>query len=71
MVPSHYHLFPNQKKKWIGGKRFSSNSEVIASANYFDDLESSTYNEDIGNFEYRWNNLFFFKEMIDYRTILV
>jgi [histone H3]-lysine36 N-dimethyltransferase SETMAR len=55
LAPSDYHLFPNLKK-WLGGKRFSTNSEVIAAVNgYFEDLDTSTYNAGIANLEYRWN----------------
>lgn len=43
MAPSHYHLFPNLKK-WLGDKRFSYNSKVIAVVHsYVDSLDSSTY----------------------------
>ncbi|XP_011251320.1 histone-lysine N-methyltransferase SETMAR-like [Camponotus floridanus] len=42
-----YFLFPNLKK-WLGGKRFGSNDEVIAQTNaYFEGLDKSYYLEGI------------------------
>lgn len=40
-------------KKFRGGKSFLFNSEVIAVVtSYFNDLDSSSYNDDIANLEY-------------------
>lgn len=55
LAPSDYHLFLNLKK-FLGGKRFSSNFKVIAAVNgYFEDLDSSTYKEGIAKLEHLWN----------------
>lgn len=52
MIPRDHHLFPNLNK-WLGDKRFSSNSEVITSVNsYYDALDSSLYNKGIVNLGY-------------------
>ena len=41
LTPSDYFLFPHQKK-WLGGKRFYANNEIISQTNtYFEDLEKS------------------------------
>lgn len=38
LVPSDYFLFPNLKK-WLGGRRFTSNDDIIAQTNeYFAEL---------------------------------
>ena len=50
LVPSDYFLFPNLKK-WLGGKRFGSNEEVITGTNaYFEGY----YLEGIKKLETRW-----------------
>lgn len=55
LAPCDYFLFPNLKK-WLGGKRFGSNDEVINETNaYFDDLPKSHFLEGIGKLEKRWN----------------
>ena len=54
LAPSDYFLFPNLNK-WLGGKRFYSNDEIISQTNtYFDDLEKSYYLERIQKLEKRW-----------------
>jgi len=54
LAPSDYFLFPNLKK-WLGGKRFGSNEEVIAETNaYFEGLEKTCYLEGIKKLEKRW-----------------
>lgn len=54
LAPSDYYLFPNMKK-WLAGKRFYSNEEVIAETNaYFTDLDKSYYSEGINKLEHRW-----------------
>lgn len=54
-APSDYHLFTILQKR-LGDKRFSSNNGVIAAVNsYFEDLDLSTYNQDIANLEFSWN----------------
>jgi hypothetical protein len=53
LAPSDFFLFPNLKK-WLGGRRFTSNEEVIAETNgYFAELEES-YCEGIKKLEHRW-----------------
>ena len=53
LAPSDYFLFPNLKK-WLGGKRFESNNEVISQTNaYFDDLNKSYFSEGIKKLEKR------------------
>lgn len=43
MAPSDHHV--SKPKKWLGGKRFSTDSEIIAAVNrYLKNLDSSTYN---------------------------
>ncbi|GBP74482.1 Mariner Mos1 transposase [Eumeta japonica] len=52
--PCDYYLFPNLKK-WLGGKRFESNEEVINETNaYFESLEKTYYLEGIKKLEKRW-----------------
>ncbi|GBP03932.1 Histone-lysine N-methyltransferase SETMAR [Eumeta japonica] len=49
-----YYLFSNLKK-WLGGKRFESNEEVITETNaYFESLEKIYYLEGIKKLEKRW-----------------
>ena len=43
LTPSDYFLFPNLKK-WVGGKSFYFNDEIISHTNiYFEDLEKSYF----------------------------
>ena len=52
LSPSDYYLFPNLKK-WLGGKRFTSNSEVMeAVSGYFEDFDKSYFSEIIKNWKY-------------------
>ena len=52
--PSDYFLFLNLKK-WLGGKRFHSNNEIISQTNtYFEDLEISYFLEGKQKLEKRW-----------------
>ncbi|GBP34295.1 Histone-lysine N-methyltransferase SETMAR [Eumeta japonica] len=45
LAPRDYYLFPNLKK-WLGGKRFESNEEVITETKaYFESLEKTYYLE--------------------------
>ncbi|GBP57373.1 Histone-lysine N-methyltransferase SETMAR [Eumeta japonica] len=54
LAPCDYYLFPNLKK-WLGGKRFESNKEVVTETNaYFESLEKTYYLEGIKKFEKRW-----------------
>ncbi|XP_020282790.1 histone-lysine N-methyltransferase SETMAR-like [Pseudomyrmex gracilis] len=55
LAPCEFHLFPNLNK-WLGGKRFSSNHEVIDAVNvYFEELEKSFYQSGISALEKRWS----------------
>jgi hypothetical protein len=55
LAPCDFHLFPNLKK-WLGGKRFANDNEVIDAVNdYFADLDKSTYQSGITALEHRWN----------------
>ena len=43
LAPSDHFLFSNLQK-WLGGKRFYSNDEIISQKNaYFEDLEKSCF----------------------------
>ncbi|CAK9809133.1 Histone-lysine N-methyltransferase SETMAR [Anthophora quadrimaculata] len=54
LAPSDFHLFPNLKK-FLRGKRFSSNEKVIATANdYFEELPENHFREGINELENRW-----------------
>ena len=54
LVPSDYFLLPNLKK-WLGGKRFYSNDEIISQTNkYFEDLEKYYFLVGIQKLEKRW-----------------
>lgn len=54
LAPSDYYLFPDMKK-WMAGRRFYSNEEVIAETNaYFAELDQSYYSEGINKLEERW-----------------
>jgi len=54
LAPCDYYLFPNLKK-WLGGKKFQSNEQVICETNaYFEDLDQSYFMEGIKKLEDRW-----------------
>lgn len=54
LAPSDFHLFPNLKK-FVSGKRFSSNEEVeLAVDDYFNSLPESHFREGILKLEKRW-----------------
>lgn len=54
LAPSDFHLFPNLKK-FVAGKRFLSNEEVIAAVNaYFEDLPKTHFMDGIKLLEKRW-----------------
>ena len=43
-------------KKWLGGKRFGSNDEVIVETNaYFEEFDKSYFKEGLLKLEKRWN----------------
>ena len=55
LAPSDYFLFPNMKS-CFGGKRFSSNEEIIAATNkYFDGFDKNYFLKGIKKLEYRYN----------------
>ena len=55
LAPSDYFLFSNLKI-WLGGKRFSSNEEIIAATNeYFEEYDKNYFLECIKKLEYRYN----------------
>lgn len=54
LAPCDYFLFPNLKR-WLHGKRFYSNDEVIAETSaYFADLPKSYYSDGIKRIESLW-----------------
>ena len=54
LTPSNYYLFPNLKR-WLQGKRFTSNEEVIAETEaYFEGLDVSYYRKGIEMLENRY-----------------
>lgn len=54
LAPSDYYLFPNLKK-WLGGKKFESNEQVIGAVNeYFEGLDESDYKNGITALEHRY-----------------
>lgn len=54
LAPSDFSLFPNLKK-FLAGKRYRSDAEVIAATNaYFEELNESSYRDGIKALEHRW-----------------
>lgn len=54
LAPSDFFLFPNMKK-WLGGKRFTSNEEVITETEaYFEEFDKSYFSDGLKLLEYRW-----------------
>lgn len=54
LAPCEFFLFPNMKK-WLGGKRFSSNEEVIAETEaYFSEFDKKYFLEGLQKLEHRW-----------------
>ncbi|XP_033231983.1 uncharacterized protein LOC117182967 [Belonocnema kinseyi] len=54
LAPSDYYLFPNLKR-WVTGKRFYSNEELIAETEaYFGDLPIEYFSDGIKKLENRW-----------------
>lgn len=54
LAPCDFHLFPNLKK-WLGGKKFLENPEVVAAVDaYFEDLDKSFYETGISALQNRW-----------------
>ena len=62
LAPSDYFLFPNMKT-WLGGKRVSSNEEIIAATNeYFEMFDKNNFLEGIKKLECRYNKFIQSKE---------
>jgi histone-lysine N-methyltransferase SETMAR len=54
LAPCDFHLFANLKK-WLGGQKYSSNTEVIEAVNgYFEGLDESYFRNGIMALEKRW-----------------
>lgn len=54
LAPCDFVLFPDLKK-WLGGKKFSDNSEVIDAVNgYFEGLSGDYYKNSLLKLEHRW-----------------
>lgn len=50
-------------KKWLGGKRFTSNEEVIAEIEaYFAEFDKSYFLDGLKQLEYRWHKYIELKE---------
>ena len=46
LAPLDYFIFPNLKKKWLGGQRFANSEEVEFEVNgYFKELDDSYYKQ--------------------------
>lgn len=55
LAPCDFHLFPNLKK-WLGGQKFSSNTEVVDAVNgYFQGLDKNFYKNGMMALEKRWS----------------
>jgi len=54
LAPCDFFLFPNMKK-WLGGKRFTSNEEVIDQTEaYFEEFNKSYFLDGLKKLEHRW-----------------
>ncbi|XP_033218465.1 uncharacterized protein LOC117173926 [Belonocnema kinseyi] len=63
LTPSDYHLPPNFQK-WLGGKKFPINKEVIDAVNkYFEGLDESAYKNGITALEHRYEKYLSLREM--------
>jgi len=61
LAPCDFFLFPNMKK-WLAGKKFSSNEEVIAATEaYFGEFEKSYFLEGLKKWQERWEKCIFLK----------
>jgi len=62
LAPCDFFLFPNMKK-WLGGKRFTSNEEVIVETEaYFAEFDKSYFLDGLKKLEYRWTKCIELKE---------
>jgi len=54
LAPCDFFLFPNMKK-WLGGKRFTSNEQVIDQTEaYFEEFDKSYFLDGLKKLEHRW-----------------
>lgn len=61
LAPCDFFLFPNLKK-WLAGKKFSSNEDVIAETEaYFGEFDKSYFLEGLKKWEGRWEKCIFLK----------
>lgn len=61
LAPSDFRLFPNLKR-FLRGKRFSSNEEVITAVDgYFEDLPQNHFRDGVNELEKRWKKCIEFK----------
>lgn len=61
LVPSDFFLFPNLKK-WLGGRRVSSNSNIINATNVnLEEFEKSYFLEELKKLERRWKKCIIIK----------
>ena len=64
LAPCDFFLFPNMKK-WLGGKRFTSNEEVIAATEaYFAEFDKTYFLDGLKKLKYRWIKCIELKETI-------
>lgn len=61
LAPCDFFLFPNMKK-WLAGKKFSSNEEVIAETEvYFGEFDKSYFLNGLKKWQERWEKCIFLK----------
>ena len=59
LAPCDFFMFPNMKK-WLSGKRFTSNEQVIAATEaYFAEFDKPYFLDGFKKLEYRWTKWFF------------
>ena len=67
LAPCDFFLFPNMKK-WLDGKRFTSNEQVIAATEaHFAEFDKPYFLDGLKKLEYRWTKCIELKE--DYKYI--
>ncbi|EGI69773.1 Mariner Mos1 transposase, partial [Acromyrmex echinatior] len=61
LAPCDFFLFPNLKK-WLGGKKFTSNEQVIAETEaYFAEFDKSYFSEGLQKWQKRWEKCILLK----------
>ncbi|KAG5327480.1 MOS1T transposase, partial [Pseudoatta argentina] len=64
LAPCDFFLYPNLKK-WLGGKKFTSNEKVIAKTKaYFAEFDKSYFSEGLKKWQKRWEKCILLK--VDY-----